>query len=85
MTLPLTPVTASDRWARIRQHLDTIERARQAATSALCHDSEISLVRAEQTATFALVTELNRLGDAGVLDEIGNCLNLIYGPAEGGY
>lgn len=77
------PNGPAERWARITRLVAEATRARRDGLGARNHAEEIVAVKAEQRATDALVSELDQLAQQGVLDEIGNCLSVIYGRAEG--
>lgn len=77
------PNGPAERWARITSLVADAAKARRDGLSARDHSDEIAAVKAEQRAADALVSELDQLAQQGVLEEIGNCLSVIYGRAEG--
>lgn len=77
------PSGPAERWARIINLVAEGTKARRERQGARNHVEEIAAVKAEQRAADALVSELDQLAQQGVLEEIGNCLSVIYGRAEG--
>lgn len=77
------PKGPAERWTRIRSLLADAVRARGGAAEIRNHDEEIAAARAEPRAADEIITELDQLAQQGVLEEIGNCLEVIYGRAEG--
>lgn len=77
------PKGPAERWSRICTLVSDASRARKDGLGARNHADEIAAVKAEHRATDQLVSELDQLAQQGVLDEISNCLSVIYGQAEG--
>jgi len=77
------PQSPAERWKRVCTLVSEAARARRAGLGARNHGDEITAIRAEQRATDALVSELDHLAQQGVLNEVANCLEVIYGRAEG--
>lgn len=72
----------AERWARIITLVEEAIQARRDGIGAHSHDEEISAVKSEQRAADDLISELDQLAQQGVLEEIGNCLSVVYGRVE---
>lgn len=78
----IVPQGPARRWDRICRLVAETSKARRNRYGAQTDAGQRDADKAELDAMAELCSELRHLAEQGVLDEIGNCLALIYGRAE---